>query len=152
MRGCAEAEVEATHPDLLPLHRRPVDSLEPRVTLDVLRTALEVSEPQTEVRREKPLDEILCERVDVSRDSEPALEDFLVDLERIVGEEGRVAGEELEEEDAECPPVGGGVVAGSGDDLGREVFGCERTGQLRTREAGRPRLMEAKETHECRIA
>lgn len=147
-----------THPDLLARERLPIDALEPGVVLDVLRAALEVAEPLGEVVGEEAPDEVLGERVDVPRHAVPPGEDLLVDLERVVGEEGRVPGEELEQEDAERPPVGGGAVARCGDlrrgereegsatvegsgrgrggrgthDLGREVLGraAQRPGAL----------------------
>lgn len=88
------------------------------MVLDVHSTPLEVAQPLRKVGGEEPLDEVLGDKVDVRGEDKLVLEDALVDLERVVGEEGRETGEELEQENAERPPVGGGSVTG-GSDLGR---------------------------------
>ena len=115
-----------THANRLALDEVPVDALEPAVVLDVRRTVLEVPKALREIRGEKPPDEVLGDKVDVRREGELARQDLLVDLERRVGEEWWVPGEEFEEEHAERPEVGRFAVPGCGNLLGRQVSGSGR--------------------------
>jgi hypothetical protein len=108
-------EVKNAHPYLLAVHGIPVDSFEPTVVLNIHSASLQIAQPLRQISRKKPLDEVLCDEIDMRREHELVLKDALVDLERVVSEEGREAGEELEEEDAERPPVGGGSVARGGN-------------------------------------
>lgn len=91
------------------------------MVLDVHRTSLEVAQPLRKVGREEPFDEVLGDKIDVRREDKFVLEDALVDLEWVVGEEGREASEELEQENAERPPVGGGSVT-----CGRDLVAEQR--------------------------
>lgn len=113
---------ECAHPDLLALDGGPVDPLEPGMLHDILGAVSQVPQALRQVRRQEATDQVLCDRVDVCGNREFALQDLFIDLERVVGKEGRVAREKLEEENSEGPPVGGGAVTGRRDYFGGEVF------------------------------
>jgi hypothetical protein len=112
-----------THPNLFAFDGGPVDAFEPRVTHDIAGAVAQVAEALRQVGRQESPDQVLGNRVNVTGDGKLAAEDLFVDLERVVGKEGRVARKQLEQEDAESPPVGGGAVTGRRDDFGSEVFG-----------------------------
>lgn len=122
----------ASYLNLLAFDGGPVDAFEPRVIHDIAGAVAQVAEALRQVGRQESSDQVLRGRVNVTRDGKLAAEDLFVDLERVVGKEGRVAREQLEQEDAESPPVGGGAVTGRRDDLGSEVFGraAEREGPV----------------------
>ena len=110
--------------------RLEVKSLEPLVLFDVLRPILQIAYPLRPVAAQKLSLEVLRRRVEVSRELDPASEDLLVNAERILVEEGRVARQHLKHEYSQCPPVDTLAVA-----LRRDDFRCE----ILWRPAQRPR-------------
>lgn len=119
------------HPDFLPLYGIPIYSFEPLMSLDVLGTSAEVPESFREVSGQEPSYQILRDWVDVRGNAEFPGEDLFVNLEGMVGKERRVSSEKLEEEDAECPPVGGSTVT-SGGDLTRQAVLADRVRSRRS--------------------
>ena len=75
----------------------PRDAAEESVSLDVTGPALHVAQPLGPVGDEKPFDEVLGDRVQMLRPLDLPGEDLLVDPERIVVKEGRIAHEHLED-------------------------------------------------------
>lgn len=57
------------------------------------------------------------------READFARHDFLVDLDGLIGKEGRIAGSHFEHKYTQGPPVHGFIVSFRQDDLGSEVFG-----------------------------
>lgn len=132
----AQTDCKATHSNLLALDRGPVHALEPAVVLDPVCAVVQVPETFAQVGRQEAFDEILGDKVDVGRKAKLAVQDLLVDPERVVVEEGRVTGKKLKEKHAVRPVVGGAAVARCGDaeqvsaasegvhvHLGREILG-----------------------------
>lgn len=83
----------------------PVDVAEELVAFDALSTILEVTETLGLVLGEELLDEIAGGAVKVAGELDAAKKDLLIDPVRTLIVEGRVTGEHLEDEDAQCPPV-----------------------------------------------
>ena len=73
--------------------------------LDILCAGLHVAKPLSSVVHEQPLDQVLGSLLHVLRPLQLASEDLLVDAERVVVEEGRVAGQHFVDQDAKGPPV-----------------------------------------------
>ena len=73
--------------------------------LDILCAGLHVAKPLSSIVHEQPLDQVLGSLLHVLRPLQLASEDLLVDEERVVVEEGRVAGQHLVDQDAKGPPV-----------------------------------------------
>ena len=73
--------------------------------LDILCAGLHVAKPLSSIVHEQPLDQVLGSLLHVLRPLQLASEDLLVDAERVVVEEGRVAGQHLVDQDAKGPPV-----------------------------------------------
>jgi len=116
--GCLEIPAQQAVPDHF---------LEPRMVLDVVGTALEVTQALGQV-----LDnELLQEIEDVGRKvvgiCDGAVQDVFVGLHGRGVVEWGVARQHLEDEDAERPPVDRLVVGFGGDDFGRDIIG--RTAQ-----------------------
>jgi len=86
-------------------HVVPRDAAEEAVGLDVAGPALHVAEPLGPVGDEQPLDEVFGDRVQMLRPLDLPRQDLLVDAKRIVVEEGRVADQHLEDQDAQRPPI-----------------------------------------------
>ena len=84
---------------------------------------LEASEPPGRINNDQPVHEVLCKVGEVGWPRHSALDDLAVALHRVARHEGRRAGEALEGEDADTPPIGTKAVAFVEDDLGREVLG-----------------------------
>eukprot|EP00443_Scrippsiella_acuminata_P061625 CAMPEP_0115483528 /NCGR_PEP_ID=MMETSP0271-20121206/58902_1 /TAXON_ID=71861 /ORGANISM="Scrippsiella trochoidea, Strain CCMP3099" /LENGTH=90 /DNA_ID=CAMNT_0002911381 /DNA_START=203 /DNA_END=475 /DNA_ORIENTATION=+ len=72
-----------------------------------------------------------CVIVDVRREIHPAdaVHHIRVHAHRRRGLKWRVAGEQLEGEDAKSPPIDGLRVARAHEDLGRHVIGCAARGE-----------------------
>lgn len=85
---------------------------------------LEVAYPLREVRHEQPLDQLSGRPVHVPRELELALQDFLVDAERLLIVEGWVARHHFVDQDPQRPPVHRLTVPLGQDDLGGEILGC----------------------------
>ena len=73
--------------------------------LDILCAGLHVAKPLSSIVHEQPLDQVLGSLLHVLRPLQLASEDLLVDAERVVVEEGRVAGQHLVDQDTKGPPV-----------------------------------------------
>ena len=73
--------------------------------LDILCAGLHVAKPLSSIVHEQSLDQVLGSLLHVLRPLQLASEDLLVDEERVVVEEGRVAGQHLVDQDAKGPPV-----------------------------------------------
>mmetsp|Transcript_31684 Transcript_31684/g.69278 ORF Transcript_31684/g.69278 Transcript_31684/m.69278 type:complete len:328 (-) Transcript_31684:764-1747(-) len=95
----------------------------PLVPLHVLRAALEVAYPLGQVGSEQLLDQVLGVAVEVPRELDLALEDLLVDAERVLVVKRRVAREHLVDKDAQRPPVDCLAMPLGEDDLRRQVLG-----------------------------
>ena len=112
----------------------PAEALEPLVLLYVLDAAALVADAVDRVLLAEALDErrgclgYAARKVD----GLDALQNDVVGGHGIVADEGRIAGEQLEYENAQAPAVGGDVVALVEYDLGRDILG---------RAAERPRLV-----------
>mmetsp|Transcript_38597 Transcript_38597/g.90238 ORF Transcript_38597/g.90238 Transcript_38597/m.90238 type:complete len:465 (-) Transcript_38597:1410-2804(-) len=107
---------------LLRVELLPVEAFEPLVVAHVERAVLEGAEPARRVDTEQRVDETPRRRLDRVWPRHLALDDLAVALHRVVGDEGRRAGEALESEDPDAPPVGAEAVALVEDDLGGEVL------------------------------
>mmetsp|Transcript_70 Transcript_70/g.283 ORF Transcript_70/g.283 Transcript_70/m.283 type:complete len:342 (+) Transcript_70:594-1619(+) len=110
--------------DLAPQESVEVQAHEPLVLLNIIRPALEVANALGEVGGEELLDQVLGVAVKVPRELDLALEDLLVDTERILVVKRRVPSQHLVDEDAHSPPVHSLAVAFAENDLGREVLWC----------------------------
>lgn len=121
----AKGKEPRTHPNLLPLDHIPINALKPPMVLNIRRPVFQIPQPLAQVRRQQPPNEVLGDKIDVRGEDELARQDLLVDLERRVGEEGWVAGEELEEEYAKGPEVGGFAVPDGSDLQGGRGLGGE---------------------------
>ena len=73
--------------------------------LDILCAGLHVAKPLSSIVHEQPLDQVLGSLLHVLRPLQLASEDLLVDAERVVVEEGRVAGQHFVDQDTKRPPV-----------------------------------------------
>ena len=104
-------------------HLRPVGRLEEGRARDVAVATLERAESLARVGDKQLGDELTRALADERRVAHLVAEDLLINVHRVVGAKGRLADEHLKDQDAECPPVDGEVVALVGDDLGREVLG-----------------------------
>uniref|UniRef100_A0A182TKX5 Uncharacterized protein n=1 Tax=Anopheles melas TaxID=34690 RepID=A0A182TKX5_9DIPT len=109
--------------DALLEHRDPVGRGEPSVPLDVVHARLQVAVALGQIDLQQVAQQILQLRAEVRREAHLAADDLFVDLDRLVGEEGRIAGRHLVHQHAERPPVDRLVVALAQDDLGREILG-----------------------------
>uniref|UniRef100_A0A182Q467 Uncharacterized protein n=1 Tax=Anopheles farauti TaxID=69004 RepID=A0A182Q467_9DIPT len=109
--------------DALLEHRDPVGRREPPVALDVVHARLQVAVALGQIDLQQVAQQVLQLRAEVRREAHLAADDLLVDLDRLVGEERRVAGRHLVHEHTERPPVDRLVVALAQDDLRREILG-----------------------------
>lgn len=110
---------------LLPtmVHRIPVNLLEPGMFLDRARAALHIPEPFSHIDVAEPADEVARIGGHGAGIAHFALDNLLVDFDRVLVPEGRLADEEFVDEDAKGPPVDCGAVSGVADDFRSEVFG-----------------------------
>ncbi|KAI3486482.1 hypothetical protein L1887_49883 [Cichorium endivia] len=105
------------------LERLPVHAVEPRVLLHIVCSTAQIAQTSAAVGRQEARDEIARDRVEVIGEDQLASKDLFVDQDRVGVVEGRIAGEHLEEQHAERPPVDGSAVAAALDDLGRQILG-----------------------------
>ena len=104
-------------------HHLPVDSTKPFVVFDFIGTARRAAHSERAVGAQERSDQVACLRLNVRRELVVAVHDLLVDADRVVIVEGRIASEHLINEDAQRPPVDALAVALRLDDLGRQVLG-----------------------------
>ena len=99
-----------TYPDLLSADSVPVYPFEPAMRFHILSPATQVPKTFCQIGGQESADEIFRDRIDMRRNAEFSSENLLVDLERMIGKEGRIPSKELEQKDAEGPPVCRGAV------------------------------------------
>lgn len=93
------------------------------MALDVVDAVFQVAIPLGQVDLQQIAQDVLQVGAEVRREPQSAADDLLVDLDRLVGEEGWIAGGHLIQQHAQRPPVDRLVVALAEDDLRREVLG-----------------------------
>mmetsp|Transcript_69304 Transcript_69304/g.185796 ORF Transcript_69304/g.185796 Transcript_69304/m.185796 type:complete len:232 (-) Transcript_69304:2346-3041(-) len=110
---------------LLASQRLPLEAVEPRVFQQLLDAALLHRQPVNRLRREQRLDQVpgVALALAWELDAGNPTHNLGVDLHRVDGLEGRHPGHQLEDQDAQRPPVRRAVVADAGHHLGRHVHG-----------------------------
>jgi len=94
------------------------------VVLDVSRASLETTISFCAVSHQQFLDQCLGPLVKAMCEINTSCQNLLVDAERILVIERRIARQHLEQEDSQSPPINGFVVALGLDDFRREILGC----------------------------
>eukprot|EP00429_Kryptoperidinium_foliaceum_P114524 CAMPEP_0176299034 /NCGR_PEP_ID=MMETSP0121_2-20121125/59576_1 /TAXON_ID=160619 /ORGANISM="Kryptoperidinium foliaceum, Strain CCMP 1326" /LENGTH=220 /DNA_ID=CAMNT_0017640335 /DNA_START=50 /DNA_END=712 /DNA_ORIENTATION=+ len=106
-------------------HGLPIEAREPRARLEVLHAARPHREAVAGLRPQQRADELRCAILARGRkvDAVNPSQHLGIDEHRIGRDEGWLAREELEKQDAEAPPIQGVCVPAGVDDLWREVIG-----------------------------
>ncbi|KAL0607182.1 LOW QUALITY PROTEIN: UPF0764 protein C16orf89 [Plecturocebus cupreus] len=120
-RACELRDEGSFH--LLLIDGDPVGCSEPLVVLDVADPVPEVPEALGEVHLQQAPQQVLEVRADVGGEPHLPRDDLLVDLDGLLGVEGREAHGHLVGEHPQGPPVHGLVVAFTQDDLGGQILG-----------------------------
>ena len=92
------------------------------MSFNIFSSILHVSQSLGPVGHQELLDQILRHGVDMPGPVDLSTQDLLVDPERIVVKEGRIAGQHLVYEDAQSPPVHRLVVTLGLDDLRSQIL------------------------------
>mmetsp|Transcript_14195 Transcript_14195/g.36791 ORF Transcript_14195/g.36791 Transcript_14195/m.36791 type:complete len:261 (-) Transcript_14195:1694-2476(-) len=111
------------------------------VVYDVKRAQPKRADPTRRVACEQAVDKRARDAVEEERVRHVLCEDVVVDIHRVLRLERRVPRDELKDEHAKGPPVGGTIVPLVLDDLGREVVGRAAEGvRLRLHNLGKAKV------------
>jgi hypothetical protein len=115
--------------DILAGQTVPGDLGKPRMVLDIIGAAMEVSQALGQISRDKLRQQIDGVWVQVGRVFYPTTQDILVDLDRgATVPERRETTQHLKDQDTQGPPVNRLVVALGGNHLRGEIIGCTTKG------------------------